>query len=152
MVSSADEQWTGCQSCQSAHAEHRPLIQPVVNIHISIEPVWFQDNQHLRIYTEIIHENIHGQQKSGIIKFKCFWKKSVLLTKAEFIWSKHIKKSYCEILLEFKIIVFYLNIFPINLMLWCKAGFSVQYSFRNHSNMLIWCSRFLINVGKSYAA
>ncbi len=54
---------------------------------------------------------------------------------------------YCEILLQFKITAFYWE--KSNLFLWWQSWiltaitqvFSVTWSFRNHSNLLIWCSR-----------
>ncbi len=67
-------------------------------------------------------------------------------TKPAFIQSKYIKNSnkvkyYKYFLFEY--------IFLCNLFLWCKAEFSASllqssvshYSSRNHSNMLIYCSR-----------
>jgi len=55
-----------------------------------------------------------------------------------------------KILLQFEIIDFYLNIF-CNVMYSCNGKvtfsatisqvFSITWSFRNHSNMMIWCSR-----------
>ncbi len=68
-------------------------------------------------------------QKSEFGKFLF---KFFLLKKALFIW----KQKCSDILLQFKLTVLYLNIF--------KAEFSaslLQWSFRNHSNMLICCSR-----------
>ncbi len=53
-----------------------------------------------------------------------FWKKSLMLTKATFIWSKYSKNWYCEILFQFNPIYIYINIYlKCNLFLWCKAEF-----------------------------
>ncbi len=51
-------------------------------------------------------------QKFGVSKifFLCFWMKSVMFTKAAFIWSNY-SKLYYEIFLQLKIKVFFLNIF-----------------------------------------
>ncbi len=74
-----------------------------------------------------------------------------LFTEAAFINQKYCENS--EILLQFKITVFHLNIFWI-LIYSCDQSwifsiitpvFSVTWSFRNHSNMLIFCSRNIIN-------
>ncbi len=61
-----------------------------------------------------------------------------------------VKQFNCEILLQFKISVFYFNIFE-NIIYSCvgkaefsaaiTSAFSVTWSFRNPSNMLICCSR-----------
>ncbi len=71
----------------------------------------------------------------------CFWKET--LTKAAFIRSKNCQN--CEIFLQFKIAVFYVNIHcnKLSFIAETKAEFSALLiqSFRNHSNMLIFCSR-----------
>ncbi len=75
-----------------------------------------------------------------------FWKKSLMLTKATFIWSKYSKNWYCEILFQFNPIYIYINIYlKCNLFLWCKAEFpaaitsvfSVTWSYRNAQFFLI---------------
>ncbi len=53
------------------------------------------------------------------------------------------KTVYCEILLQFKIAIFYLytNILKLNLFMWSKLNFqNLSRSFRNYSNILIYCS------------
>ncbi len=74
---------------------------------------------------------------------KCFGNKYIMLTKAAFIWSK-IQQN-CEIGLLFQITVFYFKMQFIPLMqiwIFCiiTPVFSVTWSFRNYSNMLICCS------------
>ncbi len=66
-------------------------------------------------------------------------------TKTDSLVQKYSKKY--ETLLQFKITVVYVNIM-CNLFLWSKLNFQHHYSslqchmiFRNHSNMLICCSR-----------
>ncbi len=75
--------------------------------------------------------------------FLCFWK-FLMLTKAAclLIWSKcSLKLSFCEILLQYKITVFYHNIcLKSNLVLWWQSWissiiapvFSVTWFFRSH--------------------
>jgi len=69
------------------------------------------------------------------------------VNKAAFKWSKiHSKQEYCKVLLQYTITVFYLSVLFIPVMWsWISSiitpVFSVTWSFRNHSNMLICCSR-----------
>ncbi len=69
--------------------------------------------------------------------------KSLMFTKAAFILPKHSKSSKTEILVQFKITIFYLNIFYKGIsFLWCKAELSAS-SLSSVSNdpseiILIW--------------
>jgi len=70
------------------------------------------------------------------------------------------KQWYCEILIQFKWMVFYLNILPNIIYFWCKSEFSsaitpvfsVTWSFRNHTYLYIIStdpSDFQLHVGAS---
>ncbi len=60
----------------------------------------------------IKQENSVSKLSEIVEIFYCFWKKSPMVSKAIFIWTKRqLKLYYCEILLQFKITVLYLNIF-----------------------------------------
>ncbi len=80
----------------------------------------------------------------GFIRFLMFLKEVSSAHQGRIYWIKNAVN--CEILLQFKIKVFYCNIF-LNTIYSCDAQLnfqhhysSVTWSFRNHSNMLIWCS------------
>ncbi len=92
---------------------------------------------------------------------QCFWKRSLLLTKAAFIDHKYVKN--CEILLIFKIAVFYVNICS-NVIYFCDqscifsiitAVFSVTWS--SEIILICWFAAqetflIIINVENSHAA
>ncbi len=73
--------------------------------------------------------------------------KSLMLTKAAFIWLKYSTLYFYKILLQFKI-----TVFKCNLLLWCTAEFSaslLQSSVSQNPSEIIliywfWCSRNII--------
>jgi len=67
--------------------------------------------------------------------FRCFWKKSLLLTK-KYNKTNNTGKWIYNLKQQFFTLIY---IFKCNT--WCKAEFSASLPFRNHSNMLSWCSR-----------
>ncbi len=106
---------------------------------------------YIYIYTYIHLYKIPFKCLESLRFFYVFLKKSLMFTKAAFIWySKKYSKKYFEIVLQFKRTVFYLNTF-FNWIYFCDGKaefsaaitsvFSVTWSFRNSSDMLIWSSR-----------
>jgi len=64
------------------------------------------------------------------------------------VFHAHPGCIYFEILLQFQITVFFVNIVKCNVFLWWWSWifrglsvFNLLCHFRNHSNMVIWCSR-----------
>ncbi len=64
--------------------------------------------------------NFHFSLGVSKIFKNVFLKKSLMLKKAAFIWSKIQQKQYCEILLEFKIADYYFIIFQ-NVIYFCDG-------------------------------
>ncbi len=75
----------------------------------------------------------------------------IMLTKAAFIWSKTVKSNILKYYYNFKQLFYILIYFIPVIQRWIFSiitpVFSVTWSFRNHSNMLISCSR---NISNSY--
>ncbi len=87
-------------------------------------------------YLQKLTQTLYTVQKFGVSKI--FLSLSLLLAKATFIWSKIFK-----IILPFKITVFCLEFISVIKADWIfsiiSPVFSVTWSFRNHSNILMWC-------------
>ncbi len=97
-----------------------------------IKKKWFSYMHYLQKLTHTLYT------VQNLESVRYFLSLSLLLAKATFIWSKIFK-----IILPFKITVFCLECISVIKADWIfsiiSPVFSVTWSFRNHSNILMWC-------------
>jgi hypothetical protein len=125
--------------CHTIHKNKSDSVYKRSNYKHLIYVIWLHNlDWHVcHYYPTCVYYHIHYSSKVWF----CSWKKSLMCTKTTCL---------IKILLQFEITGFYLNIFW-NVMYSCDGKvkfsatisqvFSVTWSFRNHSNMMIWCSR-----------
>jgi len=116
--------WHSLSSWEHCYQRHRPEQEPYL---MGKENIW----SHLASRVCAMHEKMS--------------------VRYEYISIPEIRniilRFYKNVKVNFNLqIICFMHSFIFNLFLWHKAVFSAStWSFRNHSNMLIWCSRNICN-------
>ncbi len=102
------------------------------------------------LHTPCCYIAVHYQSKVLNVRLLLFFLRSLLLTKPAFIWSKDQQK---KLFFLFKRTFLFEYIIKYNLFLWFQSWIlsiisPVTWSLRNHSNILICCSKNMLKIAE----